>query len=382
MPQEVHRPLQKRWYDVQGRDIGSSDYAVATMERSDVTDELDLSNRRAGARATVRDVAAETGLSIATVSRVLNGQANVAPHTREVVLRAVGRLGEAAPRPRAAQESGGGAIYVRCPYLLTDYFGLIVSSIAETIELHGRQVILNAGESAQRSGVLTSLPGRSDVSGAILILPPEPGADLVRLRDRQFPFVVVDPRTPPPKDIVAVSAAHFAGARRLMTHLVELGHRRIGIIGGPREWLVNDARLAGYVAPLADVGVLPAPELLRSVVEPNTENGYRAACELLDLPERPTALVGFNDKMAVGALRAARERGLSVPGDLSIAGFDDIDVSRATEPMLTTVRQPLQELGRMGVTLLMRLLDRHKLDALHVELATELIIRGSTGPVR
>jgi LacI family transcriptional regulator len=345
------------------------------MEQSDVTEA-----RPAGARATVRDVAAETGLSIATVSRVLNGQANVAPHTRELVLRAVGRLGEAAPRPRGAPETPGGAIYVRCPYLLTDYFGLIVSSIAETIELHGRQVILNAGESAQRSGVLASLPGRPDVAGALLILPPEPGADLVRLRDRQFPFVVVDPRTPPPKDIVAVSAAHFAGARRLMTHLVELGHRRIGIIGGPREWLVNDARLAGYVAPLADVGVLPAPDLMRSVVEPNTENGYRAACELLDLPERPTALVGFNDKMAVGALRAARERGLSVPGDLSIAGFDDIDVSRATEPMLTTVRQPLEELGRMGVTLLMRLLERHKLDALHVELATELIIRGSTGP--
>src|SRR5215467_8664585 len=105
MSQEVHRALQKRRYDAQGRDIGSSDYAVATMERSDVTEA-----RPAGARATVRDVAAETGLSIATVSRVLNGQANVAPHTREVVLQAVGRLGEAAPRPRGASETPGGAI--------------------------------------------------------------------------------------------------------------------------------------------------------------------------------------------------------------------------------------------------------------------------------
>src|SRR4051812_13518578 len=126
MPQEVHRALQEPRYDVQGRDGEAGDYAVATMERSDVTAELDLSNRRAGARATVRDVAAETGLSIATVSRVLNGQANVAPHTRELVLQAVGRLGEAAPRPRGAPENAG-AIYVRCPYLLTDYFGLIVS---------------------------------------------------------------------------------------------------------------------------------------------------------------------------------------------------------------------------------------------------------------
>ncbi|GIH25941.1 transcriptional regulator [Acrocarpospora phusangensis] len=332
--------------------------------------------RPAGNRATVRDVAAETGLSIATVSRVLNGQANVAPHTRDLVLRAVGRLGDQAPRRRGAAQGG---VYVRCPYLLTDYFGLIVSSVAETVELHGRRLILGAGEAAQDAPVLPALGESPDIAGAILILPPEPAEELVRLRDRRFPFVVIDPRTPPPKDIVAVSAAHFAGARKLMSHLVELGHRRIGIIGGPEDWLASDARLAGYTSSLADAGVLPAARLLRTVVEPNTENGYRAACELLDLPERPTALVGFNDKMAVGALWAAAERGLSVPGDLSVAGFDDIDVSRASSPMLTTVRQPLQEMGRMGVTLLMRLLDRHTLEALHVSLGTELIIRGSTG---
>ncbi|WP_030917566.1 LacI family DNA-binding transcriptional regulator [Streptosporangium amethystogenes] len=336
---------------------------------------------RPGTRATVRDVAAETGLSIATVSRVLNGQANVAPRTRDLVLQAVGRLGDQAPQPRARQEAmAGGTIYVRCPYLLTDYFGLIVSSVGETVELHGGQMILSTGESAQHTPVLSGLPDRPDIAGAILILPPEPGDELVRLRDRRFPFVVIDPRTPPPKDIVAVSAAHFAGARKLMAHVVELGHRRVGIIGGPVEWLPSEARLAGYTASLADVGVLPSAELLRNVPEPNTENGYRAAGELLDLPERPTALIAFNDKMAVGALWAAAERGLSVPGDLSVAGFDDIDIGRATLPMLTTVRQPLQEMGRMAVTLLMRLLSRHRLEALHVSLGTDLVVRGSTGP--
>ncbi|GAA3021417.1 LacI family DNA-binding transcriptional regulator [Streptosporangium longisporum] len=337
---------------------------------------------RPRARATVRDVAAETGLSIATVSRVLNGRANVAPHTRDLVLEAVGRLGGQAPRPRAAQEATTGAtIYVRCPYLLTDYFGLIVSSIGETVDLHGGQVILGTGEATQRAPVLSTLPDRTDIAGAILILPPEPGEELVRLRDRGFPFVVIDPRTPLPRDIVAVSAAHFAGARKLMAHVVGLGHRRVGIIGGPVKWLPSEARMAGYTASLADVGVLPSAELQRSVPEPNTEHGHRAACELLDLPERPTALVAFNDKMAVGVLRAAAERGLRVPEDLSVAGFDDIDLSRATWPMLTTVRQPLQEMGRMAVTLLMRLLSRHTLEALHVSLGTDVIVRGSTGPV-
>jgi LacI family transcriptional regulator len=131
---------------------------------------------------------------------------------------------------------------------------------------------------------------------------------------------------------------------------------------------------------MADVGVLPAPALLRSV-EATTEDGYRAAGELLDLRPRPTALVCFNDKAAVGALRAAAERGVRVPDDVSVVGFDDIDLSRATTPMLTTVRQPLQEMGRMAVSLLMRVLERHQLEALHVELATELVVRGSTGPV-
>ncbi|MBW6432462.1 LacI family transcriptional regulator [Actinoplanes hulinensis] len=329
-------------------------------------------------RATVRDVAARTGLSIATVSRVLNGRANVAPATRERVLATIAELGRGAPRRRGERATG---IYVRCPYVLTDYFGLIVSAVAEALEPHGLQVILNAGVAAQRDHVLTALTGRRDVAGAVLILPPEPGAELARLRDRGFPFVVLDPRTPPPRNLAAVSAAHFSGARQLAAHLVGLGHRRIGIIGGPRDWLAGENRFAGYLSPLADAGVLPTPELTRFVAEPTTELGHHAAAELLDLPERPTALLAFNDKMAIGALRAAAERGLRVPADLSVAGFDDIELGQACRPMLTTVRQPLEEMGRMAVHLLLRMLGGHRLDALHVELATELVIRDSTGPV-
>jgi len=332
-------------------------------------------------RATVRDVAAAAGVSIATVSRVLNGHGNVTAETRALVERAVAELGGPGPRPRGRPQPVTGPVFVRCPYLLTDYFGVIVSSVAETLELHGRSLLLNAGEAAQRSRVLPGLPGRSGVAGAVLILPPEPAEDLAGLRARRFPYVVVDPRLPPPRYVIAVSAAHAAGARSLTAHLVGLGHRRIGVVAGPREWLASDARLAGHAAALADVGQLPLPELIRHV-EPTVEWGRRAAGSLLDLPVRPTALVGFNDKAAVGALQAAAARGLRVPEDLSVAGFDDIDLSRATRPMLTTVRQPLQELGRMAVTLLVRILARQELEALHVQLATELVIRDSTGPVR
>jgi LacI family transcriptional regulator len=329
-----------------------------------------------GARkVTVRDIAAHAGVSIATVSRVLNEQEHVATETRDLVQRAISELGGRGPTSRPART---GAIYLRCPYLLTDYFGLIVSSIAETLDLHGRQVILNAGEAAQQHEVLSTLPGRPGVAGAIIVLPPEPGADLVALQAAGFPFVVVDPRETVPRDIAAVSAAHFAGARSLTGHLVSLGHRRIGLIAGPDNWLASTARRAGHASALADAGVLPDPALALPG-EPTVRFGYEAAQRLLDLPSRPTALLGFNDKAASGALAAAAQRGLRVPEDLSIAGFDDIDLAQATRPTLTTVRQPLQEMGRIAVSLLLRLLNRHRLDALHIELATDLIIRDSTG---
>ncbi len=330
----------------------------------------------------MRDIALETGVSIATVSRVLNDHPAVAPQTRELVRSAVQRRGTAAPEPRNGRRPRtSGAIYVRCPYVLSDYFGIIVSAIADTVEIHGRQIVLNAGERTEHASVLSGLGGQSGISGAILILPPESDDELVALRARRFPFVVVDPRTRLPRDIAAVSAAHFAGARAVTEHLIGLGHRRIGVIGGPDEWLASDDRLAGHAAALADVGVLPSRDLVRAV-HPTSDDGYGAACALLDLADAPTALVAFNDKAAVGAMRAAAERGLRVPHDVSITGFDDIDLSRATLPMLTTVRQPLREMGRMAVSLLMRVLERHEHEALHIELATELVIRGSSGPVR
>ena len=338
-------------------------------------------SRPAGRRVTVRDIAAQTGVSIATVSRVLNGRDHVAPETRERVREAAEWLRAGSPGAPGPARAATGAVYLRCPYVLTDYFGLIVSAIAETLALHGRAVLLDAGTAAQQATVLPSLPSRPGIAGAIVILPPEPGEQLAALRARGFPFVVVDPRTPVPRDIASVSAAHFAGARSMTGHLAALGHRRIGVIAGPHNWLAGQARLAGHASALADAGVLHPAELTRAG-EPTTEFGYRAAGELLSRPVRPTALVCFNDKTAVGALAAAAGRGLRVPDDLSVTGFDDIDLAQATSPGLSTVRQPLAELGRMAVSLLIRLLDGHQVDALHIELATDLIVRGSTGPAR
>jgi len=333
-------------------------------------------------RVTVRAIAAETGLSIATVSRVLNGGDNVATDTRQRVAQVVERLGDRAPEPRRRRAQVPAArppVFVRCPYLLTDYFGHIVTSIAESLALHGQRMLLDAGDAVVRSTVLRDLPRRRrDASGAILILPPEPSADLEALAARGYPFVVVDPRTAVPRGAVSISAAHFSGARAVTRHLMELGHRRIAVITGPPDWRTRDDRVGGHLAALSEAGLLGDQDLMR-YGEPATKTGVWAGGELLDLRPRPSAVVCFNDKVAVGVMEAAAARGLRVPADLSVVGFDDIDVSRATTPRLTTVRQPLQEMGRTAVTMLLRQLDGHAHEALSMELETRLVVRESTG---
>jgi LacI family transcriptional regulator len=330
----------------------------------------------------VRAIAAETGLSIATISRVLNGGGNVAPDTRERVREVVERLGDRAPEPRRRPPARATRppVFVRCPYLLTDYFGHIVTSVAETLALHGQNMLLDAGDTVVKSTVVRELPRHRDAYGAVLILPPEPCADLEALAARGYPFVVVDPRTTVPRGMVSVSAADFSGARAVTRHLIELGHRRIGVVTGPPHWRTRDERVGGHLAALAEAGVLGDPELMR-YGEPATKTGVQCGGELLELRPRPTAVVCFNDKVAVGVMEAATARGLRIPADLSVAGFDDIDVSRATTPRLTTVRQPLQEMGRTAVTMLMRQLDGQPHEALSMELETRLIVRESTGPV-
>ncbi len=332
-------------------------------------------------RVTVREIAAETGLSIATVSRVLNGGENVAPDTRQRVRQVVERLGDRAPEPRrrAPARAIRPPVFVRCPYLLTDYFGHIVTSIAETLALHGQSMLLDAGDAVVRSTVVRELPRRRDAYGAVLILPPEPRADLEALAALSYPLVVVDPRTTVPRGMVSISAAHFSGARAVTRHLIELGHQRIGVVTGPPHWHTRNDRVGGHLAALAEAGMLGDPELMRDG-EPATKTGVRAGGELLDLSRPPSAVVCFNDKVAVGVMEAAAARGLRVPRDLSVTGFDDIDVSRATTPLLTTVRQPLQEMGRTAVTMLMRQLDGQAHETLSMELETRLVVRESTGP--
>jgi LacI family transcriptional regulator len=192
---------------------------------------------------------------------------------------------------------------------------------------------------------------------------------------------VLDPLMPLDEQIPSVSAAHTSGADQAMRHLLDLGHPRIAHITGPSGWLATEDRRRGYRAALAAAGILPDRSLEVEAL-PEIPPGREAAELLLDLPEPPTAIFAFNDNIAIGAVQAARARGLRVPEDISIVGFDDVEHATIVTPELTTVRQPLAEMGRTAVSLLIRFLERQRFETLHVELATRLVVRDSTAPPR
>jgi LacI family transcriptional regulator len=339
--------------------------------------------RQNASRATIRDIASAAGVSIATVSRVLNGRPDVSAETRESVLRVVRAQGFTTNRSARALSGGRtGLVGVTLPMVHVEYFSRILWGASEALYEHDmRTVLCPTMHEHDREATLLERLMQGTTDGALLLLTQESNADLKALRRQGYPFVVLDPRRPLDEGIPAVSAAHWAGAKAATDHLLSLGHRRIGAITGAHGWMATLDRLDGYQAALAGAGVLPGAELIAKG-NFTSESGYAGAAALLDLPEPPTAIFAFNDEMAVGAMRAAWERGLRVPDDLSIVGFDDLEKAQLVTPSLTTVRQPLAEMGRMAVSLLARLLERQRVEALRVELETKLIVRASTAPPR
>ena len=334
------------------------------------------------ARATIRDVADAAGVSIATVSRVLNGRPDVAVGTRERVLQVTRDLGFSTNRSARSLVGGRTSLVgISLPLVEVEYFARILAGAADELDDHDLQVVLATTLHLRvRATSLLARLANGVTDGSLLILPEESSEELRELTAVGYPFVVVDPLEPLADDIPSVSATNALGGRAATEHLLALGHRRIGVITGVPDWLASVERLNGYRAALASAGVVPDPAL---VVESDwvVEGGEAAAAALLDLRDPPTAVFAFNDNMAIGAVRAAQARGLHVPADLAVVGFDDSEQAATTTPALTTVRQPLADMGRMGVSLLLRLLDNRRAEALRIELQTRLIVRDSTsGP--
>jgi LacI family transcriptional regulator len=334
-------------------------------------------------RTTLAIVAASAGVSVATVSKVLNGRRDVAPSTRarvQEMLRAHdygGRLMTIERHPTIELTFRG---------TIGAYSSEIVQGVAAAATELGVAVTIGVKPIDARPSAKTqaatwarnlAVNGRRAVIAVTDELGPEEIAALARLR---LPLVVIDPMNVPSRDIVSVGSTNFRGGQAAARHLIELGHRRIAYLGGRASAECSQARLAGFRSALESAEVRLPEEYVHSTKDFHYQDGLEGAPRFLSLAERPTAIFAASDELARGAIEAARSVGISVPDGLSIVGFDDTEIARIASPPLTTVRQPLQEMGAVALRTVLRLVAGERIESNHVELATELVVRASTAP--
>lgn len=323
-------------------------------------------------RVTIAEIAREAGVSEATVSKVLNGRTEVAPATRTRVQDLLDARG-----------------YERRGIRVEERTGLIDLVISELNTPWSMDVLRGAEHEARRAGtavVVTSTEGRSDESwldrvterrsdGVLLVLSPLPPGAARRLTAAGIPFVLVDPVGGFDPAIPTIGVTNWAGALAATEHLIALGHRRIAAITGPPDLVCSQQRLEGYRAALGRAGMPVDDDLIR-YGDFRAVGGAREAYALLETPDPPTAIFAGSDLQATGVYQEAHRRGMRIPDQLSVIGFDDVALCEWVSPPLTTVRQPLLEMARMAIR---SVLDPSSSDQpLRLELATSLITREST----
>ncbi|MGA5702273.1 LacI family DNA-binding transcriptional regulator [Peterkaempfera bronchialis] len=327
--------------------------------------------------ATLAEIARAAGVSAPTVSKVLNGRADVAPATRSRVEELLRRHGYRRRRGGAQQSQLLDLVFHE---LESAWAMEVIRGVENVARQEGLSLVLS--ESAGRltpgqtwmDAVLARRP-----AGVILVLSDLDSAQRTQLTSRDIPFVVVDPAGDPGDEVPSIGATNWHGGLAATRHLVELGHRRIGVIGGPSSMMCSRARIDGYRAALETAGVAFDPRLVRDG-DFHHEAGYACGLELLRLPDPPTAVFTGNDLQALGLYQAARELGLRIPEDLSVVGFDDLPLARWVGPPLTTVRQPLTEMAEAAARLVLDFGRGRQPGVTRVELATSLVMRSSTAP--
>src|SRR6266566_2105125 len=330
-------------------------------------------------RPTLAAIAAEAGVSLPTVSKVVNGRPGVAPDTRALVERLLGERKYQRPGQRRGRRAG--LIDLIFNGLDSPWAVEILRGVEDWCSAHAMGATVSSVRHGHaRPASWTSALASHDTDGVILVTSELTGGQLGQLRSAGIPLVVVDPVNPPPADLASVGATNWAGGLAATEHLLGLGHRRIAAIAGPGDYLCSRARIDGYRSALERAGIRFDPALVRHG-DFQHEGGFVRGGELLSLRERPTAIFAGSDQQAFGLYEAARQRGLRIPQDLSVVGFDDLPVAGWVSPPLTTVRQPLAEMGGVAAQMLGELIEGLPLRSSRVELSTELIERESTtGP--
>jgi len=344
-------------------------------------------------QATIKDVAREAGVSAMTVSRVINGKGNVRPETIDRIREAIAKVNYK-PNVGARRLSGG-----RTYQLLMIFNNPNVTWTAEVL-IGMMHACRETGYHLQLEGVgdfegeaqgtpidyeeIASLVDKSKFDG--VVLPPPICFDnqvLEIVRKNAVPCVRI--AGSPARDIsLRVSIDNFAGAYDIADHLISLGHRNLAIVRGPEEYVASTLRFEGFAAALRD-NDLDLPTCNITSGNYDVQSGNECARKLLRLPDRPTAIFASNDEMAAGVLSAAQELDLRIPAQLSVAGFDDAPIAHSVFPKLTTVRQPLRDMGEKAVVLLDEYIQNLDTDTASVVqpsvlLDYELKVRQSTGP--
>lgn len=343
-----------------------------------------MARRAASGRVTLQEVARLAGVSPATASKVLNARTDVSAVTRDRVLAVMADIGY---RPTTARRDPGRpdvviAVFegLESLYTATVLRGMVAATAAAGVDLMLRyepDAIHAPDAAAGRAWVETQQA--SGAGGIIAITTTVPEPVVLAAEEMGVPLVAIDPVDTLDSQIVSVGATNWAGGRSATDHVIGLGHRRIGWIGGPAKSAPSIERFHGYQAALDGARLPLDPALVRGE-DFSAETGRRFGGELLDMADPPTAIVASNDEIAVGVLTAARERGVPVPDRLSVVGFDDTPQTLWTTPRLTSVRQPLLGMGRMAVETVLTLASGRPLASRHVQLATVLMVRESTGP--
>jgi LacI family transcriptional regulator len=331
-------------------------------------------------KVTIFDVADASGVSYGTVSRVINNEPHVKPATRAKVIDAINRMGYVINRQAQNLARGQNrAIGVLVPDLGTGYIGEIIRGIDAELEHAGYDIMLftTHRRAAKESNYVTSLV-EGVVEGLLMVLPRNPADYHSVLQSKRFPHVLIDHQGLDTKG-AAVGATNWQGAFQATEYLIHLGHWRIGFITGSMDLGCAQDRLNGYQAALR-AHHLQENQKLVCEGDFSQTSGVIAANNLLDLPEPPTAIFASNDVMAMGAMDAVRHHGMRIPDDISIMGFDNIPQSSMVFPPLTTIQQPLEQMGRVATQMLLDMINQSDWVGQRIDLPTELIQRASCAP--
>jgi DNA-binding LacI/PurR family transcriptional regulator len=329
-------------------------------------------------RVTIAEIAREAGVAASTVSKVLNGNRDVSAATRQRIqaLLSARSYERRSHTPKEAPP----LVDLVFQELESPWAMEIICGAVEAAAEAGMTIALKSlSEGARRGSWLDHICSRG-THGVILLLARLGDRTKAELRSRGLPFVVVDPRGEPDPSVTTVGATNWSGGFAATRHLVELGHRRIGMISGPTDLLCSRARMDGYRSAMEASDLALDPELMQWG-DFHVDGGFREGIAMLSLSQRPTAIFAGSDLQALGVLEAARVLHVSIPSQLSVVGFDDLPLSRWTSPPLTTVRQPLAEMAATAVRLVLAQERGEAGDTRSVELATTLMPRETTAPL-